>query len=333
MLKELCLLNGASGREDAVREFIIAQIKDYCEYSVDSLGNIIAFKKGAVEPENRLMICAHMDEVAFIVNYITDDGYLKISPVGGVDPRVVVGRRVTVNGINGVIGSKAVHLLSDDEKKKAPDFEKLYVDIGAVDRKQAEKYVSLGDTVYFNSDFLEFGNGYVKSKALDDRIGCYLMIKLIKSKIKHSTYFCFNVQEEVGLRGAECSAYTVNPDVSLILEATTAADLNCVSGADRCCVLGEGPVISYMDRHTIYDKELYSSAMNCAAEIGIKAQTKTRIAGGNDAGAVQRSGNGCRVLAVSLPCRYIHSGASVVKKSDIEQTEKLLKAYLERIYD
>ncbi len=333
MLKELCLLNGTSGRETAVRDYIIKEIKDYCEYSVDSLGSVIAYKKGAIEPANKLMLCAHMDEVGFIVNYVTDEGYFKISPVGGIDPRVVIGKRVNVNGAIGVVGSKAVHLLSADEKKKAPSFEMLYVDIGAVNKEEAEKLVSLGDPVYFESEYIEFGNGYVKSKALDDRIGCMMLIKLIKSDLKYSAYFCFNVQEEVGLRGAACTAFSVNPDVSIILEATTAADLDGVSGADRCCVLGNGPVISYMDNRTIYDKALYEKAMLCADKNGIKAQTKTRIAGGNDAGSVQTSGNGCRVLAISLPCRYIHSGSSVVKMSDIEETEKLLKAFLDSIYD
>ncbi len=331
MLKELCLLNGTSGREAAVRDYVINQIKDYCEFSVDSLGSVIAYKKGEFEPEKKIMLCAHIDEVGFIINYITDDGYLKICPVGGIDPRVVIGRRVSVNGRLGVIGSKAVHLLSSDEKKKAPSFDKLYVDIGAESREEAEKYAALGDTVYFESEYLEFGNGYIKSKALDDRLGCYLLFELIKSDLKYSAYFCFNVQEEVGLRGAACTAYSVKPDISIVLEATTAADLDGVSGADRCCVLGEGPVISFMDRRTIYDKSLYNAAMECAKANGIKAQTKTRIAGGNDAGAIQTSGKGSRVLAISLPCRYIHSGASVVKKNDIEETKKFLKAFMDCI--
>lgn len=333
MLKELCLLNGTSGREAAVRDYVINQIKDYCVFSVDSLGSVIAYKKGEFEPEKKIMLCAHLDEVGFIINYITDDGYLKICPVGGIDPRVVIGRRVNVNGRLGVIGSKAVHLLSSDEKKKAPSFDKLYVDIGAESREEAEKYAALGDAIYFESEYLEFVNGFIKSKALDDRLGCYFLIDLIKSDLKYSTYFCFNVQEEVGLRGAACTAYSVKPDISIILEATTAADLDGVSGADRCCVLGEGPVISFMDRRTIYDKSLYNTAMECAKANGIKAQTKTRIAGGNDAGAIQTSGKGSRVLAISLPCRYIHSGASVVKKSDIEETKKFLKAFMDCIYD
>ena len=333
MLKELCLLNGTSGDEDKVRDYIIYEIKDYCEYSVDAIGSIIAFKKGKKTPSKKVMLSAHMDEVGFIVTHITDDGFLKIHPVGGIDPRVVIDRVVQIGNIKGVIGAKAVHLLSDEEKKTAPNFSKLYIDIGANSREEAENYVSLGDFAYFSSDYNEFGNGYIKSKALDDRIGCMLMIGLIKSDLEYDTYFCFNVQEEVGLRGATCTSYQVQSDISVVLESTTAADLCGVSAGERCCVLGNGPVVSFMDGRTVYDKSLYQSAFETAKENDIKIQTKTAVAGGNDAGAIQTSGKGSRVIAVSLPCRYIHSGASVVKKSDIEETRNLLKAFLPKLYD
>ncbi len=333
MLEKLCLLNGASGDENAVRDFIIKEIKNYCEYNVDALGSIIALKKGRKTPEKRVMLSAHMDEVGFIITHISDDGYLKFSPVGGIDPRVVIDRVVNVNGKKGVIGAKAVHQLSDEEKKTAPDFSKLYIDIGAKNKADAEKYISLGDFAYFVSDYTEYGNGYIKSKALDDRIGCMLMIELIKSDLEYDTCFCFNVQEEVGLRGAVCTSYQVQSDVSVVLEATTAADLCGVTGGERCCILGNGPVVSFMDGRTVYDKVLYSLAFDTARENNIKIQTKTAIAGGNDAGAIQTSGKGSRVIAVSLPCRYIHSASSVVKKSDLEETRKLLKALLPRLYD
>ena len=333
MLEELCLINGASGDEAAVRDYIINKIKDYCEYEVDALGSIIAFKKGKSAPAKKVMVCAHMDEVGFIITYITEDGYLKFSPVGGIDPRVVIDRVVDINGVKGVIGSKAVHLLSAEEKKTAPDFSKLYIDIGATSRENAEKYVSLGDFAYFVSDYIKFGMGSVKAKALDDRIGCMLMIELIKSDLEYDTYFCFNVQEEVGLRGAACTSYQVQSDISVILESTTAADLCGVTGGERCCVLGDGPVVSYMDRRTVYDRALYELAFETAKENEIKIQTKTAVAGGNDAGSVQTSGRGSRVIAVSLPCRYIHSGSSVVKLSDIDETRKLLSVLLSKLYD
>ena len=333
MLKELCLLNGTSGEEKDVRDFIISQIDGKCEYSVDALGSIIAFKKGKKLPVKKVMICAHMDEVGFIVTHITDDGDLKLSPVGGIDADVVIGRKITVNGIMATIGTKAVHLMSDDEKKGKVSFDSVYADIGAQSREEALKYVSLGDFAYFKSDYYEFGNGYIKSKALDDRIGCMLMIELINTELEYDTYFCFNVQEEVGLRGAACTSYAVQSGVSIILESTTAADIDGVEEPETCCILGNGPVVSYMDSRTVYDRVLFKKIMKTAEDNGIKTQTKTMIAGGNDAGAVQTSGKGSKVAGISLPCRYIHSGASVVKKSDIEETRKLLKAILTCVYD
>lgn len=333
MLKDLCLLNGTSGDEKNVRDFIINEIKDYCDYKVDNLGSIIAFKKGKFVPNKTIMLAAHMDEVGFIITYITNEGYLKFSPVGGIDSRVVIDRIVKINDIKGVIGAKAVHLLNADQRKKVVSFDDLYIDIGASSKEEALKYVSLGDLAYFESDYLEFGDDFIKAKALDDRIGCNLLIDLIKSDLLYDTYFCFNVQEEVGLRGSTCTSFDVQSDISIILESTTAADFCDVQGENKCCILGNGPVVSYMDNRTIYDKELYNLAFEVAKNNNIAIQTKTTVAGGNDAGAIQTSARGSKVLAISLPCRYIHSASSVVKKSDIEETKKLLNSLLQKLYD
>lgn len=335
MLKELCLINGTSGDEGKVRDYIITQIKDYCEYSVDNLGSIIAYKKGKKAPKQKISINAHMDEVGFIVTGITDDGYLRFTSVGGIDSRVCLDRIVIVGkkAVKGVIGDKAFHLLSSDEKDRCPSFDDLLIDIGATSKDEAEQYVSLGDFAYFYCDYVELGNGYIKAKALDDRIGCMLMIELIKSELEYDTVFCFNVQEEVGLRGSKCTSYAVDADIAIVLESTTAADLDGVSGANRVCVLGDGPVISFMDNRTIYDRELFELGFTVAKENNIPAQTKTAVAGGNDAGAIQTSGDGARVMAISLPTRYIHSGASVVKASDIDETRRLLKALLPKLTD
>ncbi len=328
MLKELCELNGTSGNEDAVREYIIKNIGN-AEYKVDNLGSVIV-RVGS--NDRRISINAHTDEVGFIVTGITAEGYLRFSTVGGIDPRVCLDRTVvTEKGVKGVIGDKAFHLLSPDERTKCPKFDELLIDIGAENEEQAKAAVSLGDFVYFDSDYIEFGDGFIKAKAIDDRIGCMLMLELINEGFEGT--YCFNVQEEVGLRGSKCTAESVNADIAVILESTTAADLDGVTGADRVCVLGEGPVISFMDNRTIYDRELYKLAMDTAKELGIKAQTKTAVAGGNDAGSIQTASGGTRVLAISLPTRYIHSGASVVKKSDIEATKILLKGLLPKLYD
>lgn len=335
MLKDLCLLNGTSGDEVRVRDYIINEIKEYSTYEVDNLGSIIAYKKGKKKPNKTVCINAHMDEVGFIITGITSDGYLRFAPVGGIDTKVCLDRAVTVgeNRINGVIADKAYHLLEDSEKDKAPSFDKLLIDIGAKSETEAQSVVSLGDFAYFESDYTELGNGYIKAKALDDRIGCMLMIELIKSELEYDTVFCFNVQEEVGLRGSKCTSFAVGADISIVLEATTAGDLDGVTGADRVCVLGNGGVVSFMDNRTIYDRELYKLAMNTASENNIPVQTKTAVAGGNDAGSIQTSGKGAKVMALSLPCRYIHSPSSVVKKSDIDNTRKLLKEILKKIYD
>lgn len=333
MLKALCSLHGVSGNENAVRDYIISRIAPYCNYSVDVLGSVIAFKKGKKTPKKRVMLCAHMDEVGFIITGITDDGYLRFAPIGGIDPRVVLDRKVQIGEHFGVIGTKAVHLLTDEEKKKAPDFEQLYIDIGAENKEEAAARVHLGDYACFCSAYTEFGNGYIKAKALDDRIGCMLLIELLQSDLEFDTWFCFNVQEEVGLRGAACTAYSVQPDVAVVLEATTAADLDGCCGAERVCVLGDGPVVSFMDGRTVYTPSLYRLAFDVAKQNGIACQTKTAVAGGNDAGAIQSSCAGVKVLAVSLPCRYIHSASSVVKSSDIDETRSLLTALLPKLYD
>ncbi|MBS5276006.1 MAG: M42 family peptidase, partial [Clostridiales bacterium] len=304
MLKDLCLLNGTSGDEVRVRDYIINEIKEYSTYEVDNLGSVIAYKKGKKKPNKTVCINAHMDEVGFIITGITSDGYLRFAPVGGIDTKVCLDRAVTVgeNRINGVIADKAYHLLEDSEKDKAPSFDKLLIDIGAKNEIEAQSVVSLGDFAYFESDYTELGNGYIKAKALDDRIGCMLMIELIKSELEYDTVFCFNVQEEVGLRGSKCTSFAVGADISIVLEATTAGDLDGVTGADRVCVLGNGGVVSFMDNRTIYDRELYKLAMNTASENNIPVQTKTAVAGGNDAGSIQTSGKGAKVMALSLPC-------------------------------
>lgn len=335
LLKKLCLINGVSGDENKVREAIVDMIKDHCEYHVDNLGNLICFCKGTLRSDKKLMICAHMDEVGAIVTYIRDDGALCFGEVGGIDPMVLIGRQVTVgeNNLSGVIGSTAVHNLSKEERETSPKIGNMYIDVGASSKEEAEKFVSLGDCVYFDSEFIELGEKCIKSKAIDDRAGCALVIRLILEKPKYDTYFVFNVQEEIGLRGSRVSAFSVAPDFAVVLEATTAADIDGVSGAKRVCELGGGPVVGFMDRSTVYDKELYRLAFDTANELDIPCQTKTMIAGGNDSGAIHVSGRGVRTIAVSLPCRYLHSPSCVINSEDLDNTLILVRKLAERIQE
>ncbi len=328
-LKEICTLDGTSGDESAVREYIMKNITAD-EVSVDPLGNLIVFKKGKKAPKNKIMLAAHMDEVGFMVTDVTADGFLRFGAVGGVDPRVVLGRAVRFkNGTLGVIGTKATHQQSADERKKAPDFDSMYIDIGASSAEMAEKLVSRGATACFDTEFFSFGDGFVKGKAIDDRAGCLIMMDMINSELPYDMWFVFTVQEEVGTRGAKAAAYTVAPDIALVLETTTACDFSGVSGDKRVCQLGKGAVVSYMDRSTIYDRELYKLAFDTAEKLGVSAQTKTLVAGGNDSGAIHVSSGGIRTCALSVPCRYLHSPSCVIKMSDFEATKALAAAMAE----
>ena len=322
-LKEICMTDGVSGDEGAVRELIKSRITAD-EITVDNLGNLIVFKKGRKAPKSKVMLAAHMDEVGFMITDITESGFLRFGSVGGIDPRVVMGRAVRFkNGTLGVVGTKATHQQSADERKKAPDFDDMHIDIGASSADEAAKYVSRGDTACFDTDFFSFGDGFVKGKAIDDRAGCQIMIDMINSDLEYDTWFVFTVQEEVGTRGAKAAAFTVAPDIALVLETTTACDISGSSGNKRVCELGKGCVVSYMDRGTIYDRELYRLAFEIGNEKGVPVQTKTLVAGGNDSGAIHVSRGGVRTCALSVPCRYLHSPSCVIRQSDYEAVRAL----------
>lgn len=334
-LKELCLKNSVSGDENEVREYIVSQIKDYCKYEIDNNGNLICFKKGINSPKNKVMVSAHMDEVGMIVTFINSDGTLKISTVGGVDSRVIFGRQVTIgkNRINGVIGSKAVHNLTKEEKETAIKTENMYVDIGASSKEDAQKVVNLGDSVCFKSDFTLLGDRKVKCKAIDDRAGCAVLIDLIQQELLYDTYFTFVTGEEIGLRGAKTAAFKVDPDIAIVIDATTAADIPGVHDEKRVCCLSCGAVVSFMDRATIYNKQLYNLCFKTAEAENIKIQTKTMVAGGNDSGAIHLSKCGVKTISVSVPCRYLHSPSCVIDKNDLYAVRNLVFSVLQKVYN
>lgn len=322
LLKELCFTNGISGDENAVRDLILAEIKAYAdEIIVDALGNIIAFKKGKERAKNKLLISAHMDEVGFIITNIDEKGLISFDEVGGIDRRIVLGDRVKIgkSRINGVVGIKPIHLCKGEEQTQIPEYSQMYIDIGATDKEDAKKYVSLGDSICFDSYYQNNGKTVI-SKAIDDRAGCCMMIEMIKSELPYDMFFSFVVQEEVGLRGATTASFRVNPDFAIVLESTTAADIPGVEDTKQVCKLSQGVVVSFMDKRTIYDKELVKMSFDCAKNTGVKAQYKKAVAGGNDAGAIQKSGNGVRTIALSVPCRYLHSQLSVISVSDFDST-------------
>ena len=331
MLKTICELCGTSGREEEVRAFLLSQMPKDVKTEVDAMGNLYVYKKGRQPAKHRVMLFSHMDEVGFIITYITDDGFLKFAPVGGIDARVVFGKAVTVGeqGICGVIGAKAIHQVPKDARETVPSLEDLYIDIGASSKAEAEQYVSLGDNAYFAVEYEEFGDGFVKSKAIDDRAGNWVMLEMLHSDLPYDMEFCFTVQEEIGTRGATAAAYHAAPDYALVLESTTAADLPDAEGFQKVCEVGKGVVLSFMDGGTVYDHNLYKRGRAIAEQKGIPCQTKTRIAGGNDAAAIHKAAGGIRTLALSVPCRYLHSPSCVAKLEDIESMRQLALALAE----
>ena len=330
-LKTLCALPGVSSFEDEVRNYIKKRVESHADdIRVDAMGNLIGFKKGKKSTGNRLMLCAHMDEVGLIIKSITDDGYLKFSCIGGIDRRVLLGKRVEVGDgkVTGIIGLKAIHLTNAEERKRVPKLEEYYIDIGAKDKEEAEKLVNVGDCGVFVSDVVEFGNGMLKAKAIDDRVGCAILVKLLEEELPMDCTFVFTVQEEVGTRGAFGAAFSVTPEIALILEGTTAADNPALDEHCQVCWPGKGPVISWMDGSAIYDRELFELLRDLADQNNVPWQMKHYLAGGTDAGAVQRTKSGVRVTGISAAVRYLHAPSSVANIADMEHMLTLARLFI-----
>lgn len=335
-LKRYCDILGPSGMEDAIREAIIEDIKDSgAEYETDPMGNLIVFKKGKNRRNKKVLFSAHTDEVGFMIKYIDEEGYLWFDAVGGIDRRVVSGKRIVFceSGINGVVASKAIHMQTLEERGKCEAISEMHIDIGASSREDAKKYITIGDCCTFEPNYEEFGNGLVRSKALDDRFGCAALVAMINSELEYDTYFAFNTCEEIGCDGAKEVSHRLRPDIVIALEATTAGDILGVPKSKCACSVGSGAVLSLMDRSTIYDKELVLLATEVAKEKNIKWQYKNVVAGGNEAGVYQRAATGARVLAISAPARYIHSASNVLSLSDMQAVADLAAAINERSFD
>lgn len=330
LLKKLSEAAGVSGNEKEVRNIIYREIENYVDdLKIDNLGNIIAYKEGK-NPGKKLMVTAHMDEVGLMVTNIDSMGLLKFTPVGGIDKRILVSKPVLVGDkkIPGVIGAKPIHLQDREEWKRALDIEQLYIDIGATSKEEAENLVSIGDYVIFDSEYIEFGDNLIKAKALDNRVGCCLLIQIIKELEDVEFYGVFTVMEEIGLVGAGPAAYEVDPDISIILEGTLCYDIPKLDGHLIPTLLNRGPAISLVDRNTLYDKDFRLKVENIAKENKIPYQYRKTAMGGNDSGKIHTTKEGSITTTLSVPCRNIHSPTSVMSKKDYDNTYKLLKAVL-----
>lgn len=316
LLEKLTQIDGVSGNEGAVREIVIKEIKKYCdEVTVDAMGSIIAHKSGKGK---KIMFAAHLDEIGVIATFIDDNGFIRFSNVGGLYVKDLVYRKVRfANGIIGVIGSE------EEAFEKKPSLDKLYIDIGAKDKAEAEKYVSIGDTAAFIGGYYE-QNGVVVSKALDDRAGCYILIEAMKKlkKNKNDLYFVFTSQEEVGIRGAKTAAYAVNPDFAVAVDVTDTGD---TPEAPKMAVkLHKGAAIKVMDRSVLCDIDVRETMIAAAKKAKIPYQMEVLNIGGTDAGAIHLTRAGVKTGAISLPLRYMHSPAETASIKDIKACVNLL---------
>ena len=334
-LKQLCEIHAPSGDEGQLRKLLLEEGKRLCgaeNARIDRSGNMVCTRKGTQPGKPHVCVSAHMDEVGFIIEAATEDGLLRFHPIGGIDPRVVVSKRVLVGHdlLPGVIGAMAIHLQSAADRNRVLGFDGLYIDIGAKDKAEALAKCPVGTYAYFDTPYQPFGDGFVCAKALDDRVGCYTILELMRETYPCDVTFVFAVQEEVGCRGSHGAAYGVQPDIVLNLEGTAANDLGCVDDQFKVCRPTQGVAVSFMDKASIAQPELFAELLRLAEGSGIAHQVKMAVAGGNDSGPIQRTGCGTKVCVLSVPCRYIHSPSTVLCLEDVEAQYLLAKAYLTR---
>lgn len=318
LLKKLTEADAPSGREDAVRKIIINEcIRMGYEVSTDALGNVTAHKAGNGA---KLMLAAHMDEIGVIATYIDEKGFIRFGALGGLYKKELHKRRVRFsNGTVGVIAAE------EEEFEKKPELSRMYIDIGAVDRDDALKRVKIGDTAVFEGSFSVSGDTVI-SKALDNRAGCYILLKAMEhiEKSKNDLYFVFTSQEEVGLRGAKAATYPVMPDYAIAIDVTDTGDTPSCPLMD--VRMGDGAAIKHMDHSVMCDINVINALSNVAEEKGIKVQSEIMADGGTDAGAIALTGSGVRAGGISLPVRYIHSPSEMASLKDIESCINLAAA-------
>ncbi len=324
LLKKLTQINAPSGSEEFIHSAICDEIKDFVDdIKIDALGNLIAHKKG---DGPRVMFAAHMDEIGLIVTYITDKGFLKVSNLGGVSPTTALYQRVKfANGVMGVVALDD----TDSDISKGIKMSDLYVDIGAKSREDAEKLVKIGDSAAFCGEFYSNGKTVV-SKALDDRSGCAVMIKAIKQlkTIKNDLYFVFTISEELGLRGAKTSAYTVNPDYAVAIDVTRTGDTP--SKLEMVISLGGGAAIKIKDSSFMAHPYIKQLMKDVCDEFSIPHQFEVLERGGTDSGAIHLSGGGVPSGCISIPTRYIHSPAEEINTDDLDAAVKLMSKLIEK---
>lgn len=331
LLQKLTEAVGVSGDEKEIRRLIRDLIADHVdEWRVDALGNLIATKKGTGESGLRVLVDAHMDEVGLMITEAGSDGMLKFAPVGGFDARTLLGKVVQVGPkkLTGVIGAKPIHLLESGQYDKVVEIDAMRIDIGAKNKDAANGKVNVGDRAAFVTPYQELGVTAV-AKAFDNRAGCAALIELLQG----GPYPCdliaaFTVQEEVGLRGAEVVAYSLQVDAALVLECTPAYDLPNEQDVSPNVALGKGPSIYVMDRGTIQDPRLVAHITRTAVSHNIPYQIRQPGGGGTNTAVIQRTGGGIPAATIAVPGRYAHTPTMMINLEDYANVVRLAGAVL-----
>jgi len=343
LLERLCNAAAVSGDEGEVRKIVLEEIQPHAdEVEIDALGNVLAKRIGKGDNKLGVMIAAHMDEVGFMITDKGNKGFYRFDNVGGLDVRQLIGKPVIVGSehIPGVIGIKPIHLTKHEETQHSPQLESLRIDVGAENSSK----VKLGDRATFATKFTRIGES-IRTKALDDRFGVATLIELLKQPPENIDLLAaFTVQEEVGLRGAQVAAYSLNPDVAFVLDCTPAYDLPAWEENDSYMIggkmkentqfntlLGKGPAIYIADRATLSDPRLVRFLEDTAVKHHIPYQFRQPGRGGTDAGAIHKRRAGIPTISVSVPARYIHTPAAIARISDWENTLKLMYTALRQI--
>ena len=333
LLKKLSEAFGVSGFEDEIRDLINNEIKEYIdEIKTDSMGNLIAVKKSKVENPLKVMISAHIDEIGFIVRYIDDKGFLRLDTIGGVYSPYYLARQVIVKGrkkIKAITGARTLQAMNDEAKKKQVEADELFIDLG-MPADKVKELVEIGTPVSACEECMELGD-LVSGKAMDDRVGVYCMIEVLK-KLKSSKfeiYFVATAQEELGLRGAATSAYEINPDIGIALDVTHAGDVPDISVHKQVSRLGEGVAIKIKDSGILSSPQLVKSMRETADKNKIPYQLEVLPKGATDGGALQRNRSGIPAITLSIPTRYVHSPVETCHLRDIQAAIDLLCNFLE----
>ena len=334
-LKTLTEINAPSGHEQPIRRALLEELRGKgFQPTIDRMGNVIVVKEGVgPAPRKRVLVSAHMDEVGLIVTGATEDGFLKVTQAGGIDPRVLISKRVLVgdDNIPGVIGAVAIHLQSAADRQRVMGYRDICVDIGATSRGEAEGKAPKGTYISFDTPYVEYGEGYACAKAFDDRVGCWTILRLLEEELPVDLVAAFVSEEEVGCRGASGAAFAQEPDIGIVLEGTTCNDLGDIPEVAQVCKTSAGVAVSFMDNASIANRELFRKALKVGEENGIACQVKSSVSGGNDGGVIQRAREGIPTLVLSVPCRYIHSPSTVIKLSDAESQFELTRALLNNL--